>query len=104
MTASATFAPPGTVSTLDIDGSTTAGKYDALTDGLLIIRYMLGRTGASLTDGAVGATATRNAAAIKTKPVGNSMQRVCELQMRAMMRSIHSLVLAESIQRNTHTS
>jgi hypothetical protein len=44
---------------LDIDASSTATKYDALTDGLLIIRYLFGLTGTSLTTGAVGATATR---------------------------------------------
>ena len=46
--------------TLDIDGSVTATKYDALTDGLLAIRYMFGLTGSSLTAGALGGTATRN--------------------------------------------
>ena len=45
--------------TLDIDGSNTATKYDALTDGLLAIRYMSGLTGTALTTGALGATATR---------------------------------------------
>ena len=47
------------LATLDVDGSVTQTKYDALTDGLLIIRYMFGLTGASLTAGALGATATR---------------------------------------------
>jgi hypothetical protein len=50
---------PVNVSNLDIDGSATATKYDALTDGLLVIRYLFGLTGASLTSGALGATATR---------------------------------------------
>jgi hypothetical protein len=49
----------GAAVTLDIDGSNTATKYDALTDGLLAIRYMLGLTGSSLTAGALGSTATR---------------------------------------------
>ena len=57
--------PPPAV--LDIDGSVSASKYDALTDGLLVIRYMLGLTGSSLTDGALGGTATRtDPVAIKT--------------------------------------
>ena len=55
------FAP-----TLDIDASITATKYDALTDGLLAIRYMFGLTGSSLTANAIGSTATRkDPAAIK---------------------------------------
>ncbi|MEO8133758.1 MAG: DUF11 domain-containing protein [Betaproteobacteria bacterium] len=50
---------------LDIDGDTQA---DALTDGLLIIRYLFGLRGASLIAGAVGANATRTtAAAIETQ-------------------------------------
>ena len=52
--------PPGT---LDIDANGTA---DALTDGLLIIRYLFGLTGTSLTNGALGGTATRtDPAAVK---------------------------------------
>jgi hypothetical protein len=49
--ASAAGAPQG----LDIDGN---GEYDALTDGLLILRGLFGLTGAGLTAGAVGAGAT----------------------------------------------
>jgi hypothetical protein len=52
---------------LDVDASITATKYDALTDGLLVIRYLFGLTGPSLTAGALGSTATRtDPAAIKT--------------------------------------
>jgi hypothetical protein len=46
--------------TLDVDASVTATKYDALTDGLVIIRYLFGLTGTSLTSGALGGTATRS--------------------------------------------
>lgn len=55
-TVSATFAPD-TVAPLrvDVDGN---GTYDALTDGLLIIRYLSGLSGSSLTDGALGNGAT----------------------------------------------
>lgn len=42
--------------TLDIDRN---GSYDALTDGLLVLRYLFGLTGASLTSGAIGASAAR---------------------------------------------
>ena len=42
---------------LDVDGN---GKYDALTDGLIVLRYMFGLTGPSLTSGAVGNGATRS--------------------------------------------
>ena len=41
---------------LDIDGN---GQYDALTDGLLVLRYLLGITGSTLTDRVVGAGAQR---------------------------------------------
>ncbi len=46
---------------LDVDGD---GKADALTDGVLILRYLLGRTGADLVGGAVSSQATRAAEAI----------------------------------------
>jgi hypothetical protein len=56
--------PPAT---LDVDASISATKYDALTDGLLIIRYLFGLTGPSLTGSALGGTATRtDPAALKT--------------------------------------
>jgi len=45
--------------TLDIDHSVTATKYDALTDGLLVLRALFGLTGTGLTTNALGATATR---------------------------------------------
>ena len=47
---------------LDVDGN---GQIDALTDGLMIIRYMFGLRGASLTAGAVGSGATRTGAEIE---------------------------------------
>ena len=54
-------------SILDVDASLTATKYDALTDGLIALRYLFGLTGASLTTGVLGPTATRtDPAAIKT--------------------------------------
>jgi hypothetical protein len=42
--------------TLDIDGK---GSTDALTDGLLVLRFLFGFTGTTLTDAAVGANCTR---------------------------------------------
>jgi hypothetical protein len=64
-TATATFAltPVGT-HVLGIDGNTS---YDALTDGLLAIRYLFGLSGAPLIGGAVGPGATR----ITATDVGN---------------------------------
>ena len=56
---SATFGAPGTSGTLDIDDSYPDSTYDALTDGLLIIRYLFGLSGPSLTVNALGATANR---------------------------------------------
>jgi len=46
----------GTGTLLDVDGT---GRRDALTDGVLINRYLLGRTGSALTLGAIGPGATR---------------------------------------------
>ncbi|MFS8086517.1 MAG: hypothetical protein ACMG6H_12865 [Acidobacteriota bacterium] len=42
---------------IDVDGN---ANYDALTDGLLIIRYLFGLTGTSLTNGAIGTAPTRS--------------------------------------------
>ena len=56
----ATFAPTLLgAPTLNIDGTTSC---DALTDGLLVIRYLFGLSGTALIDGAVGAGASRNTA------------------------------------------
>jgi len=44
---------------LDIDGN---GTPDALTDGLLILRDLFGRTGDALIAGAIGSGATRSTA------------------------------------------
>ena len=41
--------------TLDVDGN---GRYDALTDGLLILRYMFGLDGETLISGTVASDAT----------------------------------------------
>ena len=48
--------------TLDVDASNAATKYDALTDGLLILRYLFGLRGNSLIAGAIGPLATRTTA------------------------------------------
>ena len=50
----------GTTASVDIDGD---GNADALTDGLLIIRYLFGLTGDALISGAVANNATRTSAA-----------------------------------------
>src|SRR5207237_10479268 len=51
----ATFA-----SLFDVDGN---GQVDALTDGLMLLRYMFGVRGQPLIAGAIGAGATRTPAA-----------------------------------------
>ncbi len=53
------------VPTLDIDNSSPSTKYDAATDGVLLLRYLLGLRGSALTSAALGATAQRNAAQIE---------------------------------------
>jgi len=49
---------------LDVDASLTNTKYDALTDGLLVIRYLYGLTATALTNGALGGTATQSDPAV----------------------------------------
>ena len=56
---SATFAPTGTVFTLDVDLSAPSTRYDALSDGLVVLRYLFGVTGASMTAGAVNPAGAR---------------------------------------------
>ena len=51
------FAP--VVFPLDVDASIASTRYDALTDGVLALRYLFGLNGTSLTGGALGAGATR---------------------------------------------
>jgi fibronectin-binding autotransporter adhesin len=55
MTVPATFALTGT-QVLDIDGNS---GFDALTDGVMVIRYLFGVTGTALTTNAIGTGATR---------------------------------------------
>lgn len=50
------YAKWGIARILDVDGN---GQYDALTDGLLTLRYLNGMTGAALTTGATAAGAPR---------------------------------------------
>src|SRR6185369_15141343 len=49
--------------TLDIDASNAQTTYDPATDGLLVLRYLSGFSGASLSAGATGGSATRDTAA-----------------------------------------
>ncbi|MBK8738297.1 MAG: InlB B-repeat-containing protein [Betaproteobacteria bacterium] len=56
ITADITLYAKWQLGTLDIDAN---GSYDALTDGLLVIRYLFGLSGAALTDNAIGSGATR---------------------------------------------
>ena len=50
--------------TLDIDDSAPATQYDAATDGVLMIRYLLGYRDAALIAGAISPSARRNATQI----------------------------------------
>jgi hypothetical protein len=58
----ATFAPPGTVATLDIDASAPTTKYDAATDGVMVLRALFGVSGLAISTG----TGTRSAVDIAT--------------------------------------
>ncbi len=51
---------------LDVDASLTSTRYNALTDGRLVMRYLLGLSGSSLTTGALGPTAGRTSPAAIT--------------------------------------
>ncbi len=56
-------APPVTTAVLDIDAN---GVVDANTDGLLVLRYLLGLRGSALTDNVLGTCPNRDATAIQT--------------------------------------
>ncbi len=56
---------------LDIDGSTPGTTYDAATDGVLLVRYLLGYRGAALVADALGGTAQRDAAQIDAHIASN---------------------------------
>nr|MBP8296882.1 Ig-like domain-containing protein [Burkholderiales bacterium] len=64
-TVSATFAPSGSLpARIDVDLN---GQYDALTDGMVVLRYLYGMSGPALTNGAIGAGAFRaDPATLKT--------------------------------------
>jgi hypothetical protein len=57
--------------TLDIDDSAPATPYDAATDGVLLLRYLLGFRDDALTTGAVSPTAQRNATQIAAHIAAN---------------------------------
>jgi hypothetical protein len=48
---------------LDVDGN---GQVDPMTDGLMILRFMLGMTGAAMTQGAIGTSPTRTVSEMTT--------------------------------------
>jgi hypothetical protein len=55
--------PPPSGANFDIDGN---GRYDALTDGVLILRYLFGLRGEALVSGATSSDATRSTAQIES--------------------------------------
>ena len=71
----ATFAPGGTVPTLDVDASSTLTKYDAATDGVMALRALFGVSGDAISAGVRGGTASRDAAAIAAY-FGNVMPKL----------------------------
>ena len=54
--------PPVVLAAMDIDGN---GQVDAATDGLLVLRYLLGMRGAALVNGALGVRPSRDTSAIE---------------------------------------
>ena len=53
---SATFAPAGTMVSLDVDASNTPTQYDAGSDGMMLLRYLLGYSAGAITADAHVAT------------------------------------------------
>lgn len=68
----ATLASGAFVPSLDIDND---GNFDAATDGVLLVRYLLGMRDGALTSAATGANAERNATAIASyiAALGNAL-------------------------------
>ena len=54
------------IGVMNVDASAMATRYDPGTDGVLLLRYLLGYTSASLTAGALGDLPSRDAAQIVT--------------------------------------
>lgn len=54
------------VGVMNIDASAMGTRYDPATDGVLLLRYLLGFTGTSLTAGALGSLPSRDASQIVT--------------------------------------
>jgi hypothetical protein len=62
---------PPSVRISDVDGN---GQSDALTDGLLILRFLFGVTGPALTEGSIGAGSSMNSADISAFLTTNSVR------------------------------
>lgn len=59
---------------LNIDDSDAPDVYSASTDGVLLVRYLLGLRGTALTENALGTNARRNAAQIEAHIAANLVQ------------------------------
>lgn len=55
---------------LDIDANGGVNRYDAATDGMMVLRYLLGYRGAAISTSVTGAGATRTPAQIETHLAG----------------------------------
>ena len=60
---------PPSILISDVDGN---GESDALTDGLLILRFLFGNTGSALTEGAIGAGSSMSSADVNAFLTTNS--------------------------------
>lgn len=61
-----TAAMVPSVGVMNVDASAMVTRFDAATDGVLLLRYLFGYTGTALTNGALGSLPSRNAAQIVT--------------------------------------
>ena len=81
-TLTATLTSGAFVPSLDVDND---GTFDAATDGVLLLRYLLGIRDTALTAGAIGANAERNATTIASyiDALGNALDVDGDLSVKA---------------------
>lgn len=75
---------------VDVDGN---GQLDALTDGLIIIRFLFGISGPALTSNALGAGATRNAEQIAALLVEDDCKRMLDVDANTTQDTLNDGLL-----------
>jgi Concanavalin A-like lectin/glucanases superfamily len=105
-TESAPTQPLAAAGPLDIDASNATTRYDAATDGVLLIRYLLGFRDQALIAGARGASATRDAAqiAVHLQTLLNDSARPLDVDNDGVVRAHTDGVLIARYLRNARGS